>query len=61
MGDLKMKRDKVDKVMNYIHGIAYRELQGDDYILFLQDVKYAINDELFKVYNDEAEEFDCSF
>ena len=27
--------EKVKRVMEYIHGIAYRELQGDQYIDFL--------------------------
>lgn len=27
--------EKVKRVMGYIHGIAYRELQGDQYIDFL--------------------------
>lgn len=28
--------EKVKRVMEYIHGIAYRELQGDQYIEFLE-------------------------
>ena len=32
--------EKVKRVMEYIHGIAYRELQGDQYIEFLECIEY---------------------
>lgn len=35
--------EKVKRVMEYIHGIAYRELQGDQYIEFIE---YEIDKEL---------------
>lgn len=31
--------EKVKRVMEYIHGIAYRELQGDQYIEFLECIE----------------------
>lgn len=34
--------EKVKRVMEYIHGIAYRELQGDQYIEFLDCIEYEI-------------------
>lgn len=34
--------EKVKRVMEYIHGIAYRELQGDQYIEFLECIEYEI-------------------
>lgn len=39
-------RQKVERVMEYIHGIAYRELQGDQYIEFLERIEYEIDKEL---------------
>ena len=38
--------EKVKRVMEYIHGIAYRELQGDQYIEFLECIEYEIDKEL---------------
>lgn len=43
-------RDKVDRVMKFIHGIAHRELPSDDYTMFLQAIEEAIDDDL---YNNE--------
>lgn len=39
-------RQKVERVMGYIHDIAYRELQGDQYIEFLERIEYEIDKEL---------------
>ena len=39
-------RQNVERVMEYIHGIAYRELQGDQYIEFLERIEYEIDKEL---------------
>ncbi len=38
--------EKVKRVMEFIHGIAYRELQGDQYIEFLECIEYEIDKEL---------------
>lgn len=38
--------EKVKRVMNFIHGIAYRELQGDQYIEFLERIEYELDKEL---------------
>lgn len=38
--------EKVKRVMEHIHGIAYRELQGDQYIEFLECIEYEIDKEL---------------
>lgn len=38
--------EKVNRVMEYIHGIAYRELQEDQYIEFLECIEYEIGKEL---------------
>ncbi len=38
--------EKVKRVMDYIHGVAYRELQGDQYIEFLERIEYEIDTEL---------------
>lgn len=40
--------EKVKRVMEYIHGIAYRELQGDQYIEFLECIEYEIDKENWK-------------
>lgn len=40
-----MKR-KVKQVMDFIHGIAYRELQSDEYVEFLESIEYEIDYEL---------------
>ena len=40
--------EKVKRVMEFIHGIAYRELQGDQYIEFLECIEYEIDKELKK-------------
>lgn len=37
---------KVKRVMEYIHDIAYRELQDDQYIEFLGLIEYEIDKEL---------------
>lgn len=38
--------EKVKRVMDFIHGLAYRELQGDQYIEFLERIEYEIDKEL---------------
>lgn len=38
--------EKVKRVMDFIHGIAYRELQGDQYIEFLERIEYELDKEL---------------
>lgn len=38
--------EKVKRVMDFIHGIAYRELQGDLYIEFLERIEYELDKEL---------------
>ena len=38
--------EKVKRVMDFIHGIAYRELQGDQYIEFLERIQYELDKEL---------------
>lgn len=38
--------EKVKRVMDYIHGVAYRELQGGQYIEFLERIEYEIDTEL---------------
>ena len=38
--------EKVKRVMDYIHGVAYRELQGGQYIEFLERIEYEIGTEL---------------
>lgn len=38
--------EKVKRVMDCIHGIAYRELQGDQYIEFLERIEYELDKEL---------------
>lgn len=38
--------EEVKRVMEYIHGIAYRELHGDQYIEFIERVAYEIDKEL---------------
>lgn len=43
---------KVKRVMEYIHGIAYRELQDGQYTEFLELIGFEIDKEL--------EEGDCS-
>lgn len=37
---------KVKRVTDYIHGVAYRELQGDQYIEFLERIEYELEQEL---------------
>ena len=37
---------KVKRVMEFIHGIAYRELQGAQHIEFLECIAYEIDKEL---------------
>lgn len=37
--------EKVKRVMDFIHGIAYRELQGDQYIEFLERIEYELDKE----------------
>lgn len=37
---------KVKRVMEFIHGIAYRELKGVQYIEFLECIAYEIDKEL---------------
>ena len=38
--------EKVKRVMEFIHGIAYRELQGDQYVEFLECIGFEIGKEL---------------
>ena len=38
--------ENVKRAMEYIHGIAYRELPGDQYIEFLERIEYEIDKEL---------------
>jgi hypothetical protein len=38
--------EKVKRVMDFIHGIAYLELQGDQYIEFLERIEYELDKEL---------------
>lgn len=38
--------EKVKRVMDFIQGIAYRELQGDQYIEFLERIEYELDKEL---------------
>ena len=38
--------EKVKRMMEYIHVIAYKELQRDQYIKFLECIKYEIDNEL---------------
>lgn len=40
-------RDKVDRVMKFIHGVAHRELRSDEYVTFLQEIEEAIDDDLY--------------
>lgn len=39
-------RGDVKRVMDYIHGVAYRELKGDQYVEFLELIAYEIEKEL---------------
>lgn len=48
--------EKVKRVMDFIHGIAYRELQGDQYIEFLERIEYELDKELEEGDWPESEE-----
>lgn len=48
--------EKVKRVMDFIHGIAYRELQGDQYIEFLERIEYELDKELEEGDWQETEE-----
>ena len=39
-------REKVKRVMNFIHHIAYMELQGSQYVEFLESIGYELEQEL---------------
>ncbi len=39
-------REKVKRVMDCIHGIAYRELHGDQYMEFLECIRYELEREM---------------
>lgn len=52
--------EKVKRVMEFIHGIAYRELQGDQYIEFLECIEYEIDKELDEGDWPEPEEDELS-
>lgn len=39
-------RGKVKRVMDFIHSIAYMELQGSEYVEFLESIGYALDQEL---------------
>ena len=38
--------EQVKRVMEYIHGIAYRELRGEQYVEFLERIEYEVGKEL---------------
>lgn len=39
-------KEQVKRVMDYIHDIAYGELQGDRYIEFLENIEYELEREI---------------
>lgn len=49
-------RRQVNRVMNLIHTIAHQELQGDQYIEFLENIEYEIDRELEEGWPDEETE-----
>lgn len=38
--------EKVKRVMAYIHGVAYRELDSERYVEFLELIEYELDKEL---------------
>lgn len=37
-------RGKVKRVMDFIHSIAYMELQGSEYVEFLESIEYELEE-----------------
>ena len=48
-------REKVKRVMDYIHGIAYMELQGERYMEFLECIGYELEQEMEEGCRPDAE------